>query len=111
MGIYDVVKIFETNLDCFNNSSFAEFIRINSILYYILEESCVLAAEHTATTEQWKSYSHMCQVNLDTAIANMPLILPPTTDNVQALLFAVWSFFILSFFYTPSNTLTSVRIS
>ena len=66
----------------------AVFAIVNAGLYYMFLEQHALA-EDKATKEEYETYIQMCRVNLETAVANLPLFLSAKVENVRALLLGV----------------------
>ena len=70
----------------------AEYIIVNAGL-------CSLAEDYSATVEgeeaeEYLAFSRQLRCNLETALANLPLNLPATTDMIIALVFGVRIVFI-----------------
>lgn len=68
--------------------SLVTFIIVNGGLYYLLLEKHILEEDETAAAG-FLSYQNLCQDNLKTALANLPLFLPARIDSIQALLLGV----------------------
>lgn len=65
----------------------ATFIIVNAGLYYLLQEKIALDTlagnqDEVATNQE---YQNMCRDNLETSLANLPLILSAQRQNVEAL--------------------------
>lgn len=70
-----------------DNHSEANFITVNAGLYSLFRDYIfhVSAQEKEAYT----AHSILCRDNLETALSNLPLHLPATTDMILALVFGV----------------------
>ncbi|KAF4972244.1 hypothetical protein FSARC_1141 [Fusarium sarcochroum] len=63
----------------------AEFIIVNAGLYYIfLEYSFVILDDNIR--HEYGMHAQLCRSNLETALANLGLVLPHTYDTIEALL-------------------------
>jgi hypothetical protein len=62
----------------------AQFVIVNSGLYNLFMEASV-TTEDPALKEEYLSYGRLCQANIDTSLATLPLFLSPKIENVQAL--------------------------
>lgn len=60
---------------------------VNTGLYYLYWEQA--SRVEGAEAEQCLKWVHMCQSNLETALYNLPLHLPATSDSIIALVFGV----------------------
>ncbi|KAM5385589.1 hypothetical protein ACJZ2D_000788 [Fusarium nematophilum] len=58
---------------------------VMTLLYYLFLEQQTITS-FKATKEELASYIHLCQTNLETALANMSLFMSPKVETVQALL-------------------------
>lgn len=66
----------------------AVFAIVNAGLYYMFIEQHAFAIDK-ATKEEFEPYIQMCRVNLETALANLPLFMASKVENVRALLLGV----------------------
>ena len=66
----------------------AIFILVNAGLYYIFVEQGFNSKDPTAKS-QYHVYRQMCQVNLETALSRLPLLLPGKSESIEALLIGV----------------------
>jgi hypothetical protein len=73
---------------CTEDVSDATFVIVNAGLYYIFVEQGYIATDPTAK-RKCQEYLHLCQVNLETALANLALFLPAKPESLQALLLGV----------------------
>jgi glutaminase len=73
---------------CTEEFSDASFIIVNASLYYIFLQENYLETEKSIKNE-FHSYMHQCQINLETALSRLPLILAPTNENIYALILGV----------------------
>lgn len=64
----------------------AIFIIVNAGLYYLFQEKATI---NDSKKEEFLRYHHLCRGNLETALTNLPLLLPPTKEMVEALLLGV----------------------
>ncbi|OAA65686.1 Transcription factor [Niveomyces insectorum RCEF 264] len=65
------------------------FIMVNAGLYYLLQEKIAVGSEDTAKRAECDTlaaYELLCRANLETALVNLPLFLPPSPEMVKALL-------------------------
>ncbi|KAI9163713.1 transcriptional regulatory protein [Paramyrothecium foliicola] len=61
------------------------FLIVNTGLYNLFSEQHALNADPSRLNE-YRSYTELCQVNIETGLANLPLWMTPKVENVQALL-------------------------
>ncbi|KAK6337457.1 hypothetical protein TWF730_002856 [Orbilia blumenaviensis] len=66
----------------------AVFITVNSGLYYLFQDNTCSATEDFSDEECLK-YQTLCRDNLETALSNLPLLLPARKDMVEALILGV----------------------
>lgn len=66
--------------------SIAIFIIVNAGLYYLFQEKSII---DESKSEEYLKYHYLCRDNLETALANLPLLLPPRREMVEALLLGV----------------------
>lgn len=66
----------------------ATFAVVNGLLYTLFAEQHSVATDQ-AVRDEYNSYVQLCQANLETILANLPLFLSAKTENVQALLLGV----------------------
>ncbi|OAG42549.1 hypothetical protein AYO21_03134 [Fonsecaea monophora] len=66
--------------------SSAVFIIANAGLYYLFQEK---SFTHEPNSQQYREYHHLCRDNLETALANLPLLLPCNKEIIEALLLGV----------------------
>ncbi|KAK8037628.1 hypothetical protein PG991_000974 [Apiospora marii] len=64
----------------------ALFLNVNAGLIYLFFEKSIRAPAGTAEKATLEKCTAMCQYNMETAIAQLPLILPATLENCEALL-------------------------
>ena len=64
------------------------FITVNAGLCNLFMEQQALTPD-PSIKNAYTAYREMCQANLETGLANMPLIMSPKLDNVQALVLGV----------------------
>jgi len=77
-------KVYSGTDDC----SHAAFIVVNAGLYYVLVEQSITETDRTIK-EEMRRYRDMCQTNVETALANLPLFMPANRESIEALLFGV----------------------
>lgn len=78
-------------LQVYFSDTFSEtdFIIVNAGLYSLFKDySSHVSAEQK---DAYLGYAHTCRANLETALSNLPLHLPATSDAVAALIFGVSS--------------------
>lgn len=63
--------------------SIAVFIIVNAGLYYLFQEKSVTGE---SIREEYLKYHYLCRDNLETALANLQLLLPPKREMIEALL-------------------------
>lgn len=66
--------------------SIATFIIVNAGLYYLFQEKSVT---DESRGNEYLEYHYLCRDNLETALANLPLLLPPRREMIEALLLGV----------------------
>ncbi|KAK8023778.1 hypothetical protein PG993_011844 [Apiospora rasikravindrae] len=64
----------------------ALFLNVNAGLIYLFFEKSIRAPAGTAAKATLEKCTAMCQLNMETAIAQLPLLLPATLENCEALL-------------------------
>lgn len=90
--IYEFILIRQFSEICLNvyfsdEYSETDFIIVNAGLHSLFGDySDQVPVEEKGT---YRQYAHLCRENLETALANLPLQLPATTDFIVALLFGV----------------------
>ncbi|KAK6856612.1 hypothetical protein PG995_006799 [Apiospora arundinis] len=62
------------------------FINVNAGLIYLFFEKSIRAPAGTAEKAMLEKCTAMCQFNMETAIAQLPLLMPATLENCEALL-------------------------
>ncbi|KAI6089712.1 hypothetical protein F4821DRAFT_275751 [Hypoxylon rubiginosum] len=72
------------------NFSQAAFISVNAGLYYIFQEKTALAVQagDTAAASTYREHTRVCRDNLETALANLSLLMPSRKETVEALIMA-----------------------
>lgn len=68
----------------------ATFVSVNAGLYYLFQEKTALAVQagDTAGAAANRAHCDMCRDNLETALANLSLLMPPRKETVEALIMA-----------------------
>lgn len=84
VGLDDIGEVCRRAYEHLDNISSVEFVLISSILYYVFEESSLLTLSPELLAE-YKVHAQLCIANVDTGLANLPLLLSSTAQNVQAL--------------------------
>ncbi|KAK8109489.1 hypothetical protein PG999_007626 [Apiospora kogelbergensis] len=64
----------------------ALFLNVNAGLIYLFFEKSIRAPAGTAEKATLEKCTAMCQLNMETAIAQLPLLMPATLENCEALL-------------------------
>ncbi|KAI8656887.1 Zn(2)-C6 fungal-type domain-containing protein [Fusarium sp. Ph1] len=91
--IYEFILVRQFSEICLNvyfseEYSETDFIIVNAGLHSLFgDHSDQVPVEEKGT---YLEYAHLCRENLETALANLPLQLPATTDFIVALLFGAW---------------------
>ncbi|OOF94288.1 hypothetical protein ASPCADRAFT_6972 [Aspergillus carbonarius ITEM 5010] len=62
----------------------AAFIVTNGALYYLIGDM-ICTIEDEDTRDEYVRHLKLCQVNLETALANLSLLMPAKTENIEAL--------------------------
>lgn len=88
IGLDDIEAVCSQAYDHLDNISSVEFVLVSSLVYYVFEESCMLALAPELIAE-YQTHAQLCKENIDTGLANLPLLLPSTVQNVQGLLLGV----------------------
>lgn len=73
---------------CTDSFSHACFIIVNGSLYYFFADQ-IYRAEDPVVKAEMEKYHQICQVNLETALTTLPLMMPAKQESVCALLIAV----------------------
>jgi hypothetical protein len=87
-GIFDFSGLCRQVYFAVQDVSDAIFLLVNAGLYNLYVELHALATEAPLRAE-YQSYVHMCRVNVETCLANLPLFLSPKIEVIQALLLGV----------------------
>ncbi|ATY67357.1 fungal specific transcription factor [Cordyceps militaris] len=85
IGLDDIAAVCRREYEHLDNISSVQFVLINSILYYVFEEMSMLGISPERLAE-YKVHAELCRANVDTGLANLPLLLSSTAQNVQGLL-------------------------
>ncbi|CEJ89569.1 hypothetical protein VHEMI05407 [[Torrubiella] hemipterigena] len=85
-GITDVANICRTVYFPTEDVSESIFVIVNALLYNLFLEHCSHTTD-AAVREEYLAHFHLCRANLETALANLPMLLSPKVENAQALLF------------------------
>ncbi|KAI4600861.1 hypothetical protein KJ359_013024 [Pestalotiopsis sp. 9143b] len=64
------------------------FIIVNAGLMYLFFEASIMAPAESAEKANLTQYCKMCQSNVETALVHIPLLMPATMENIEALLMA-----------------------
>ncbi|GKT69762.1 fungal specific transcription factor domain-containing protein [Colletotrichum tofieldiae] len=88
LDVDDLAELCRRVYFCTDNFADTTFIIVNGALFYLFMEQAYLAPDATAR-EEFEKYQHMCQNNLETALACLPLMLPAKIESIEALLLAV----------------------
>ncbi|OIW32262.1 hypothetical protein CONLIGDRAFT_593417 [Coniochaeta ligniaria NRRL 30616] len=64
----------------------AIFIIVNAGLYFLFQEKFVMDG---STNRDYLEFHYLCRDNLETALATLPLLLPPKRETIEALLLGV----------------------
>lgn len=72
------------------NFSQATFVSVNAGLYYIFQEKTAVAVQtgDSAAAATYREHCDLCRDNLETALANLGLLMPPRKETVEALIMA-----------------------
>jgi len=89
--LFTINRFPETIESCLNiyvaeNPSIFAFITVNVVLYYLFSAH---ASEVLETRDEYLGWSKVCAVNVETALASLPLHLPATKQAIIALLLGV----------------------
>lgn len=87
-GMEDIQAVCEQAYGHLDNISRVEFVLVNCLLYYIFEESSILGISPELLVE-YQQWAQMCLANVDTGLANLPLLLSSTPETIQCLLLGV----------------------
>ena len=66
----------------------ATFIVVNGGLFYVFSEYSYTVKDDE-TRENYRKYLKLCHVNLETALANLSLLMPARMESVEALTLGV----------------------
>lgn len=88
IGLDDIADVCRRTYEQLDNISSVKFVLISSILYYVFEEMSMLGISPDLLAE-YKTHAELCRANVDTGLANLPLLLSSTAQNVQGLLLGV----------------------
>ncbi|ORY67589.1 fungal-specific transcription factor domain-containing protein [Pseudomassariella vexata] len=62
------------------------FIVVNAALNYLFFENAITITANSPEKTQLEQCCAMCQANVETALAQLPLLMPATLENIEALL-------------------------
>lgn len=88
LDVDDLAELCRRVYFCTDTFADTTFIIVNGALFYLFMEQAYLASDATAR-EEFERYQYMCQNNLETALACLPLMLPAKVESIEALLVAV----------------------
>lgn len=88
VGLSDFSGLCKSVYFATEDFSDATFAIVNAGLYNLFAEQSTLATDQTLR-DQYGAYTRICQANLETCIANLPLFLSAKIENVQALFLGV----------------------
>lgn len=89
---------------CTTGYSPAHFVIVNSGLYFLFAEQSDTAPDHEAA--ELRRYASMCRSNFERALEKLHLLITPTLEACQALIFGVFAHFNLNI----EHTLISVGV-
>ncbi|EGY19633.1 fungal specific transcription factor domain-containing protein [Verticillium dahliae VdLs.17] len=87
LDIDDLSELCRKVYFCTDTFSHPCFVIVVGSLYYLFMEQSFLAKDN-ASRADFQLYQRMCQVNLETALASLPLMLPAKAESIEALLVA-----------------------
>ncbi|KAK2054590.1 fungal-specific transcription factor domain-containing protein [Colletotrichum caudatum] len=87
LDVDDLAELCRKIYFCTDNFADTTFIIVNGALFYLFMEQAYLAPD-TEAREEFERYQHICQSNLETALACLPLMLPAKRESIEALLLA-----------------------
>ncbi|KAK2025159.1 fungal-specific transcription factor domain-containing protein [Colletotrichum zoysiae] len=87
LDVDDLAELCRKIYFCTDNFADTTFIIVNGALFYLFMEQAYLAPDADAR-EEFERYQHICQSNLETALACLPLMLPAKRESIEALLLA-----------------------
>ncbi|KAK1596980.1 fungal-specific transcription factor domain-containing protein [Colletotrichum navitas] len=87
LDVEDLAELCRKIYFCTDNFADTTFVIVNGALFYLFMEQAYLAPDAEAR-EEFERYQHICQSNLETALACLPLMLPAKTESIEALLLA-----------------------
>ncbi|KAH6688967.1 fungal-specific transcription factor domain-containing protein [Plectosphaerella plurivora] len=87
LDLDDLLDLCRKVYFCTDNISHAAFIIVNGSLYYFIADQ-IYGAKDAVVKAELEEYHRMCQVNLETALTTLPLMMPAKHDSVCALLIA-----------------------
>jgi hypothetical protein len=89
----------------------ATFIVAYTGLYYLFQEKSMASHISGTSTAELLQCQNLCRDNLETALANLPLLMPARMGNIEALLLGVgnWNFLLmipppLYYYYAQQQT-------
>jgi hypothetical protein len=66
----------------------ATFIMVNGCLVYLFAE-CSFTVNDATIKETYEKYLKLCSINLETALANLNLLMPARRESIEALTIGV----------------------
>lgn len=88
VGVTDVANMCRAVYFPTEDVSECMFVVVNALLYNLFMEQCSMTTDR-ALREEYLAHFHLCRANLETTLANLPMLLSPRIENVQALLLGV----------------------
>lgn len=88
VGVTDVISLCRAVYFPTEDVSDSAFAVVNALLYNLFMEQHSVATE-PEMREEYNRHFELCRANLETTLANLPMLLSAKIENVQALLLGV----------------------
>lgn len=88
VGVADITTLCRAVYFPTEDVSDATFAVVSALLYNLFLEQHSLSSD-PAVREEYNRHFQLCRANLETTLANLPMLLSAKIDNVQALLLGV----------------------
>ncbi|KAF2708656.1 hypothetical protein K504DRAFT_467892 [Pleomassaria siparia CBS 279.74] len=88
LSLHNQRAIFKETFDFPNEASTARRVNVYGVLYNLFMEFACYPATLSNQTSHHRKYAKLCQIQMETAMSQLPLVLAPIYENVLALLLA-----------------------
>jgi hypothetical protein len=83
-----VVELCKSVFFCIESYPTSTAVLVHGNLYYLFQDFSLIST-NPEEKSLFRQHAALCKKNLETSLANFDLLLPATSDNVEALLLGV----------------------